>query len=53
MYFTKKQLQIIAHSVSLLESDGDNNFTPGTNHEMHQILAKLQESNIWGNEQDW
>lgn len=49
MKFSNKQLQIIAYSVSLLESDGDNELTQGTNFEMQQILGKLQEVGIWGN----
>tara|TARA_R110000782_G_scaffold109134_1_gene198041 strand:+ start:2220 stop:2375 length:156 start_codon:yes stop_codon:yes gene_type:complete len=49
MKFSKQQLELIAYSVSLLESDGDNEFSSNTNLEMQQILGKLQEVGIWGN----
>jgi len=49
MKFSKKQLQVIAYSISLLESDGDNELSASTNVDMQQILGKLQEVGIWGN----
>mgnify|MGYP003627160093 CR=1 FL=1 len=49
MKFSKQQLQVIAYSVSLLESDGDNELSASTNVDMQQILGKLQEVGIWGN----
>jgi len=44
MKFTKDQLEIIAHTLSLCESD----FSGKTQAEMHYILGKLQQKGIWG-----
>jgi hypothetical protein len=44
MKFTKRQLEIIAYSLSLLESDYEGK----TQAEMHQILGTLQQKGIWG-----
>ena len=42
--FTDRQLEIIAYSVALIESDFDGK----TQAEMHQIIGILQEEGIWG-----
>ncbi len=44
MKFTKHQLEIIAHTLSLCESDFEGN----TQAEMRYILGKLQQKGIWG-----
>ncbi len=44
MKFTKDQLEIIAYTLSLCESD----FEGKTHDEMHYILGKLQQKGIWG-----
>ena len=44
MKFTKDQLEIIAHTLSLCESD----FEGKTQAEMHYVLGKLQQKGIWG-----
>ena len=49
MKFTQQQLEIIAYSVSLLHSDGENYLNTSDNLEMRNILGGLQEVGIWGN----
>ena len=44
MRFTPRQLEIIAYSVALIESDFDGK----TQAEMHQIIGILQQEGIWG-----
>ena len=44
MKFTKDQLEIIAYTLALCESDCEGK----TQAEMHLILGKLQQKGIWG-----
>jgi len=48
MRFTPRQLEIIAYSVSLIESDFDGK----TQAEMHKIIGTLQQEGIWGTIED-
>lgn len=46
MKFTKRQLQIIAHSLSILRYE--EAYKGEVESEMQDILAHLQKGNIWG-----
>jgi hypothetical protein len=46
MKLNKKQKQIIAYCLALIESDCENK---STKKEMHKILSELQKEGIFGN----